>query len=80
MYKLEQPFYRAVNSAGECHPHTVEVAGSNPAPPTILPSITKGSHSLTPDSAYRQENGSTPTRKPPFAGGSSSIINLKNGV
>ena len=26
---------RAVNSAGECHPHTVEVAGSNPVPPTI---------------------------------------------
>jgi hypothetical protein len=25
----------AVNSAGECHPHTVEVAGSNPAPPTM---------------------------------------------
>ncbi len=28
---------RAVNSAGECHPHTVEVAGSNPAPPTTWP-------------------------------------------
>ena len=26
---------RAVNSAVECHLHTVEVAGSNPAPPTI---------------------------------------------
>ncbi len=26
---------RAVNSAVECHPHTVEVAGSNPVPPTI---------------------------------------------
>jgi hypothetical protein len=25
----------AVNSAGECHPHTVEVASSNLAPPTI---------------------------------------------
>jgi hypothetical protein len=25
----------AVNSAGECHPHTVEVVGSNPTPPTI---------------------------------------------
>ena len=24
----------AVNSGVECHPHTVEVAGSNPAPPT----------------------------------------------
>ena len=24
----------AVNSAGECHPHTVEVGGSNPPPPT----------------------------------------------
>jgi hypothetical protein len=24
----------AVNSAGECHPHTVEVVGSNPTPPT----------------------------------------------
>ena len=27
---------RAVNSAGECHPHTVEVVGSNPTPPTTL--------------------------------------------
>jgi hypothetical protein len=27
------PFW-AVNSAGECHPHTVEVVGSNPTPPT----------------------------------------------
>jgi hypothetical protein len=25
---------RAVNSAEECHPHTVEVTGSNPVPPT----------------------------------------------
>jgi hypothetical protein len=25
---------RAVNSAVECHPHTVEVTGSNPVPPT----------------------------------------------
>ena len=24
----------AVNSAVECHPHTVEVTGSNPVPPT----------------------------------------------
>lgn len=27
---------RAVNSAGECHLHTVEVTGSNPVPPTIF--------------------------------------------
>ena len=26
---------RAVNSAGECYLHTVEVTGSNPVPPTI---------------------------------------------
>jgi hypothetical protein len=26
----------AVNSAGECHPHTVEAGGSNPPPPTIV--------------------------------------------
>jgi hypothetical protein len=26
---------RALNSAVECHLHTVEVAGSNPAAPTI---------------------------------------------
>ena len=25
---------RAVNSAGECYLHTVEVTGSNPVPPT----------------------------------------------
>ena len=29
-----QKSIRAVNSAGECYLHTVEVAGSNPAPPT----------------------------------------------
>ena len=33
--KLRSIFFRAVNSAGECHPHTVEVEGSNPSPPTI---------------------------------------------
>jgi hypothetical protein len=33
--KLYVGIIRAVNSAGECHPHTVEVAGSNPAPPTM---------------------------------------------
>src|SRR5512133_132050 len=27
--------HRAVNSAGECYLHTVEVTGSNPVPPTI---------------------------------------------
>ena len=26
---------RAINSVGECHPHTVEVRGSNPRSPTI---------------------------------------------
>jgi hypothetical protein len=30
----QQP--RALNSAVECHLHTVEVAGSNPAAPTII--------------------------------------------
>ena len=25
----------AINSVGECHPHTVEVRGSNPRSPTI---------------------------------------------
>jgi hypothetical protein len=29
------PSQRALNSAVECHLHTVEVAGSNPAAPTI---------------------------------------------
>jgi hypothetical protein len=29
------PGKRALNSAVECHLHTVEVAGSNPAAPTI---------------------------------------------
>ena len=33
LYHLEK--FRAVNSAVECHPHTMEVAGSNPAQPTI---------------------------------------------
>ena len=31
-----QPFQGALNSAVECHLHTVEVAGSNPAAPTII--------------------------------------------
>src|ERR1017187_6318578 len=31
------PPSRALNSAVECHLHTVEVAGSNPAAPTINP-------------------------------------------
>ena len=29
----------ALNSAVECHPHTVEVTGSNPVAPTIHPSV-----------------------------------------
>jgi hypothetical protein len=37
--KEESLVYRkktwAVNSAVECHPHTVEVTGSNPVPPTM---------------------------------------------
>ena len=33
-YIISQEQPRAVNSAVECHPHTVEVAGSNPVPPT----------------------------------------------
>ena len=37
---------RAVNSAVECHLHTVEVAGSNPAPPTRRGS-TRGQRSPT---------------------------------
>jgi hypothetical protein len=32
----------ALNSAVECHLHTVEVAGSNPAAPTISANIIKG--------------------------------------
>ena len=31
----EKRLFRAVNSAVECHPHTVEVTGSNPVPPTM---------------------------------------------
>jgi hypothetical protein len=33
--KLTAPKW-ALNSAVECHPHTVEVVGSNPTAPTIL--------------------------------------------
>jgi hypothetical protein len=33
---LEYAFKRALNSAVECHPHTVEVIGSNPIAPTIF--------------------------------------------
>ena len=31
-----QSLFRALNSAVECHLHTVEVVGSNPTAPTIL--------------------------------------------
>jgi hypothetical protein len=31
----ESPTYGALNSAVECHLHTVEVIGSNPVAPTI---------------------------------------------
>ena len=42
---------RAINSVGECHPHTVEVRGSNPRSPTRLkikgfPKIRKSLFSL----------------------------------
>jgi hypothetical protein len=33
---LEYASKRALNSAVECHPHTVEVIGSNPIAPTIF--------------------------------------------
>jgi hypothetical protein len=33
---MTKPQTRAHNSAVECHPHTVEVVGSNPTAPTIL--------------------------------------------
>ena len=32
---IEKPIW-AVNSAGECYLHTVEVTGSNPVPPTNI--------------------------------------------
>jgi hypothetical protein len=32
----------ALNSAVECHPHTVEVVGSNPTAPTILSMTYRG--------------------------------------
>ena len=31
---------RAINSVGECHPHTVEVTGSSPVSPTIYGALT----------------------------------------
>jgi hypothetical protein len=34
---------RAHNSAVECHPHTVEVVGSNPTAPTIFPVLSENS-------------------------------------
>jgi hypothetical protein len=33
--RTEKQYFRAVNSAVECHLHTVEVTGSIPVPPTI---------------------------------------------
>jgi hypothetical protein len=38
---LEYASKRALNSAVECHPHTVEVIGSNPIAPTIFSSTCK---------------------------------------
>src|ERR1700690_3696813 len=39
---------RALNSAVECHLHTVEVIGSNPIAPTIPPRIRRGAILLSP--------------------------------
>ena len=46
---------RALNSAVECHLHTVEVAGSNPAAPTNKPNKVKylGINRWRPTSATR---------------------------
>src|ERR1700687_5597042 len=40
---------RALNSAVECHPHTVEVVGSNPTAPTIHPPGCDGSRHCVPE-------------------------------
>jgi hypothetical protein len=42
----------ALNSAVECHPHTVEVVGSNPTAPTIFISV-PGSHLRLAGHLYR---------------------------
>ncbi len=55
---------RAVNSAVECHPHTVEVTGSNPVPPT---SKFKGLRLMTvAPFPFRRPNGAQPLQKPHF--------------
>src|SRR5712671_7681905 len=36
LLQLQNRIQWALNSAVECHPHTVEVVGSNPTAPTIL--------------------------------------------
>jgi hypothetical protein len=38
----------ALNSAVECHPHTVEVIGSNPIAPTIHIIIVRWCERMTP--------------------------------
>src|ERR1700687_637251 len=39
LLQLQNRIQWALNSAVECHPHTVEVVGSNPTAPTIFPII-----------------------------------------
>ena len=55
---------RGVNSAGECYPHTVEVAGSNPARPTNPPSVSLitpyTSSSRTRHALYRRSRRTAP--------------------
>lgn len=48
----------AVNSAGECHPHTVEVTGSNPVPPTMPFRIVESKGFLLPRRSRKKLKGS----------------------
>jgi hypothetical protein len=54
---LEYASKRALNSAVECHPHTVEVIGSNPIAPTIFSTIYPDSRSVSADASSTISKG-----------------------
>src|ERR1035441_6129436 len=67
---IEIPQLWALNSAVECHLHTVEVTGSNPVAPTIF---FKGLRGICPKSPTHNS-----THKWPFIGPSRMVKNLKH--
>jgi hypothetical protein len=56
MANLKYRNNRALNSAVECHLHTVEVVGSNPTAPTIAPNFADESGGGTREARIGKRN------------------------